>query len=90
MGHLYHKRRQLPAALLQVLRGRLRPGDGLLGRSSSYVAFMVYKRLAIQLRRKRSRCDGVFYNWAYSDFTNKVYSSNTNLEVVTLCTMVSG
>ncbi|ELK12454.1 hypothetical protein PAL_GLEAN10014861 [Pteropus alecto] len=37
MGHLYHKRRQLPTALLHVLRGRLRPGDGLLWSSSSYV-----------------------------------------------------
>ncbi|XP_062072001.1 UPF0450 protein C17orf58 homolog isoform X1 [Lepus europaeus] len=36
MGHIYHKRRQLPAALLQVLRGRLRPGDGLLGTGSGY------------------------------------------------------
>ncbi|XP_049636768.1 UPF0450 protein C17orf58 homolog [Suncus etruscus] len=37
MGHIYHKRRQLPASLYQVLRGRLRPGDGLLRSSSSYV-----------------------------------------------------
>ncbi|XP_053426799.1 UPF0450 protein C17orf58 homolog [Nycticebus coucang] len=43
MGHIYHKRRQLPAALLQVLRGRLRPGDGLL-RSSSYVKRFNRKR----------------------------------------------
>uniref|UniRef100_A0A2K6MNH2 NTR domain-containing protein n=1 Tax=Rhinopithecus bieti TaxID=61621 RepID=A0A2K6MNH2_RHIBE len=37
MGHIYHKRGQLPTTLLQVLRGRLRPGDELLRRSSSYV-----------------------------------------------------
>ncbi|KAF6298125.1 hypothetical protein mRhiFer1_001738 [Rhinolophus ferrumequinum] len=37
MGHIYHKRRQFPTALLQVLRGRLRPGDGLLWGGSSYV-----------------------------------------------------
>ncbi|XP_063097910.1 UPF0450 protein C17orf58 homolog isoform X2 [Cavia porcellus] len=37
MGHIYHKRRQLPTTLLQVLRGRLRPGDGLVRSSSSYV-----------------------------------------------------
>ncbi|KAM6175106.1 UPF0450 protein C17orf58 homolog isoform 2-T2 [Erethizon dorsatum] len=37
MGHIYHKRRQLPTALLQVLGGRLRPGDGLVRSSSSYV-----------------------------------------------------
>lgn len=44
MGHIYHKRRQLPTALLQVLRGRLRPGDGLLRGSSSYVKRFNRKR----------------------------------------------
>nr|KAF6308762.1 hypothetical protein mPipKuh1_001703 [Pipistrellus kuhlii] len=44
MGHIYHKRRQLPTALLQVLRGRLRPGDGLLQSSSSYVKRFNRKR----------------------------------------------
>nr|XP_005328279.2 UPF0450 protein C17orf58 homolog [Ictidomys tridecemlineatus] len=44
MGHIYHKRRQLPTALLQVLRGRLRPGDGLLRSSSSYVKRFNRKR----------------------------------------------
>lgn len=44
MGHIYHKRRQLPIALLQVLRGRLRPGDGLLRGSSSYVKRFNRKR----------------------------------------------
>ncbi|XP_003417350.2 UPF0450 protein C17orf58 homolog isoform X1 [Loxodonta africana] len=43
MGHIYHKRRQLPTALLRVLRGRVRPGDGLL-RSSSYVKRFNRKR----------------------------------------------
>ncbi|XP_023569886.1 UPF0450 protein C17orf58 homolog [Octodon degus] len=37
MGRIYHRRRQLPAALLQVLRGRLRPGDGLVRSGSGYV-----------------------------------------------------
>ncbi|XP_058531566.1 UPF0450 protein C17orf58 homolog [Ochotona princeps] len=37
MGHIYHKRRQLPAALLQVLGGRVQPGDGLLGGGGGYV-----------------------------------------------------
>uniref|UniRef100_G3RXB2 NTR domain-containing protein n=1 Tax=Gorilla gorilla gorilla TaxID=9595 RepID=G3RXB2_GORGO len=37
MGHIYHKRGQLPTALRQVLRGHLCPGDGLLRSSSSYV-----------------------------------------------------
>lgn len=44
MGHIYHKRRQLPTALLQVLRGRLRPGDGLLRGSSGYVKRFNRKR----------------------------------------------
>ncbi|XP_036053959.1 UPF0450 protein C17orf58 homolog isoform X4 [Onychomys torridus] len=44
MGHIYHKRRQLPTAVLQVLRGRLRPGDGLLRGSSSYVKRFNRKR----------------------------------------------
>ncbi|XP_004707602.2 UPF0450 protein C17orf58 homolog [Echinops telfairi] len=44
MGHVYHKRRQLPAALLRVLRGRVRPGDGLLRSSSSYVKRFNRKR----------------------------------------------
>uniref|UniRef100_A0A7M4DUJ4 Chromosome 17 open reading frame 58 n=1 Tax=Crocodylus porosus TaxID=8502 RepID=A0A7M4DUJ4_CROPO len=44
MGQIYHKRRQLPATLQQFLRGRLRPGDGLLGSSSSYVKRFNRKR----------------------------------------------
>ncbi|XP_032055820.1 UPF0450 protein C17orf58 homolog [Aythya fuligula] len=43
-GQTYHKRRQIPANLLQILRGRLRPGDGLLGRSRSYVKRFNRKR----------------------------------------------
>ncbi|XP_074745443.1 UPF0450 protein C17orf58 homolog isoform X1 [Strix uralensis] len=44
MGRIYHKRRQIPANLLQFLRGRLRPGDGLLRSSSSYVKRFNRKR----------------------------------------------
>ncbi|XP_038613126.1 UPF0450 protein C17orf58 homolog isoform X2 [Tachyglossus aculeatus] len=45
MGQIYYKRRQLPTALLQVLRGRLRPGDGLLkSRGGSYVKRFNRKR----------------------------------------------
>uniref|UniRef100_A0A6I8N8R1 NTR domain-containing protein n=1 Tax=Ornithorhynchus anatinus TaxID=9258 RepID=A0A6I8N8R1_ORNAN len=44
MGQIYHKRRQLPTALLQVLRGRLRPGDGLLKSSGGYVKRFNRKR----------------------------------------------
>ncbi|KAI6075731.1 hypothetical protein LUU34_00279700 [Aix galericulata] len=44
MGQIYHRRRQIPADLLQILRGRLRPGDGLLGSSSSYMKRFNRKR----------------------------------------------
>ncbi|XP_062447701.1 UPF0450 protein C17orf58 homolog isoform X2 [Rhea pennata] len=44
MGQIYHKRRQIPASLLQFLQGRLRPGDGLLRSSSSYVKRFNRKR----------------------------------------------
>ncbi|KAK4811798.1 hypothetical protein QYF61_008619 [Mycteria americana] len=44
MGRIYHKRRQIPASLLQFLRGRLRPGDGLLRSSSGYVKRFNRKR----------------------------------------------
>ncbi|XP_074870563.1 UPF0450 protein C17orf58 homolog isoform X3 [Carettochelys insculpta] len=44
MGQIYHKRRQLPAPLLQFLRGRLRPGDGLLRSSSNYIKRFNRKR----------------------------------------------
>ncbi|XP_053144431.1 UPF0450 protein C17orf58 homolog isoform X2 [Hemicordylus capensis] len=37
MGHIYHRRRQLPVILQEYVRGRLRPGDGLLWSGSSYV-----------------------------------------------------
>ncbi|NWR66321.1 CQ058 protein, partial [Bucorvus abyssinicus] len=44
MGQIYHKRRQIPADLLQFLRGHLRPGDGLVRSSSSYVKRFNRKR----------------------------------------------
>ncbi|NXX87151.1 CQ058 protein, partial [Urocolius indicus] len=44
MGQIYHKRRQIPPDLLRVLGGRLRPGDGLLHSSSSYVKRFNRKR----------------------------------------------
>ncbi|KAG6936937.1 chromosome 17 orf 58 [Chelydra serpentina] len=44
MGQIYQKRRQLPAPLLQFLRGRLRPGDGLLRSGSNYVKRFNRKR----------------------------------------------
>ncbi|XP_039182725.1 UPF0450 protein C17orf58 homolog [Crotalus tigris] len=37
MGHLYHRRRQLTTVLQERVRGRLRPGDGLLCRGNSYM-----------------------------------------------------
>ncbi|NXS58163.1 CQ058 protein, partial [Brachypteracias leptosomus] len=44
MGQIYHKRRQIPTNLLQLLGGRLRPGDGWLRSSSSYVKRFNRKR----------------------------------------------
>ncbi|XP_066188549.1 UPF0450 protein C17orf58 homolog [Sylvia atricapilla] len=55
MGHVYHKRRQVPAELLAALRGRLRPGDGWLGSGSSYVRRFNRKR-DLRVRAARSRC----------------------------------
>ncbi|NXU17008.1 CQ058 protein, partial [Pardalotus punctatus] len=55
MGHVYHKRWQVPAELLPALRGRLRPGDGWLGSSSSYVRRFNRKR-DLRVRAARSKC----------------------------------
>lgn len=55
MGHVYHKRRQVPAELLPALRGRLRPGDGWVGSSSSYVGRFNRKR-DLRVRAARSKC----------------------------------
>ncbi|KAK2536810.1 UPF0450 protein C17orf58 homolog isoform X3 [Columba livia] len=54
MGRIYHKRRQIPANLLRFLRGRLRPGDGLL-RSSSYVKRFNRKRNR-KVQAARTKC----------------------------------
>uniref|UniRef100_A0A8D0BBR1 Chromosome 17 open reading frame 58 n=1 Tax=Salvator merianae TaxID=96440 RepID=A0A8D0BBR1_SALMN len=37
MGHVYHRKRQLPRVLQEHVRGHLRPGDGLLWKGSSYI-----------------------------------------------------
>ncbi|NXV03583.1 CQ058 protein, partial [Cettia cetti] len=55
MGHIYHKRRQVPAELLPALRGRLRPGDGWVGSSGSYVRRFNRKR-DLRVRAARSKC----------------------------------
>ncbi|XP_053851008.1 UPF0450 protein C17orf58 homolog isoform X1 [Vidua macroura] len=55
MGHIYHKRRQVPAELLPALRGRLRPGDGWVGSGSSYVRRFNRKR-DLRVRAARSKC----------------------------------
>ncbi|XP_063265153.1 UPF0450 protein C17orf58 homolog isoform X2 [Prinia subflava] len=55
MGHIYHKRWQLPAELLPALRGRLRPGDGWVGSSSSYVRRFNRKR-DLRVRAALSQC----------------------------------
>ncbi|NXY46605.1 CQ058 protein, partial [Ceuthmochares aereus] len=55
MGRVYHKRRQIPADLLPLLRGRLRPGDGLLQSSVSYVKRFNRKRHH-KVQAARSKC----------------------------------
>lgn len=55
MGQIYHKRRQIPANLMQFLRGHLRPGDGLLASSSSYVKRFNRKRNR-KVQGARSKC----------------------------------
>ncbi|XP_017667352.1 PREDICTED: UPF0450 protein C17orf58 homolog isoform X1 [Lepidothrix coronata] len=55
MGRIFHKRRELPAELLPALRGRLRPGDGWIGSSSSYVRRFNRKR-DHKVQAARSKC----------------------------------
>nr|XP_060619081.1 UPF0450 protein C17orf58 homolog [Anolis sagrei ordinatus] len=56
MGQLYHRRRQLPAVLQEPVRGRLRPGDGLLWRGKSYVKrFNRRRNLKVQ-RAVHTKC----------------------------------
>lgn len=55
MGQIYHKRRQIPANLVQFLRGHLRPGDGLLASSSSYVKRFNRKRNR-KVQGARTKC----------------------------------
>lgn len=55
MGHIYHKRRQVPAELLPALRGRLRPGDGWVGSGSGYVR-RFNRRRDLRVRAARSKC----------------------------------
>ncbi|NXU59733.1 CQ058 protein, partial [Turnix velox] len=55
MGEIYHKRRQIPAKLLQVLRGRLRPGDGLLSSSSYSKRFNRKRNHKVQVAHTKCR-----------------------------------
>ncbi|XP_057894721.1 UPF0450 protein C17orf58 homolog isoform X1 [Melospiza georgiana] len=55
MGHIHHKRRQVPPELLPALRGRLRPGDGWVGSGSGFVRRFNRKR-DLRVRAARSRC----------------------------------
>ncbi|KAM9857563.1 UPF0450 protein C17orf58 homolog [Aulostomus maculatus] len=55
MGQIYHRRRHLPNDLLNLLGGRLKPGDGLL-RSNNYVKRFNKRRHQKTLDATRSRC----------------------------------
>ncbi|XP_070596451.1 UPF0450 protein C17orf58 homolog isoform X2 [Erythrolamprus reginae] len=56
MGHLYHRRRQLPTVLQERVRGRLRPGDGLLCRGNSYMKRFNRRRDQKVQGAARSKC----------------------------------
>uniref|UniRef100_A0A4X2L5Q8 Uncharacterized protein n=1 Tax=Vombatus ursinus TaxID=29139 RepID=A0A4X2L5Q8_VOMUR len=51
MAHIYHRRR-----LLQVLQGHLKPGDGMLRSSSSYVKRFNCKRGEKIQRAAHTKC----------------------------------
>ncbi|XP_071361871.1 UPF0450 protein C17orf58 homolog [Trachinotus anak] len=55
MGQIYHRRRHLPNDLLNLLSGKLKPGDGLL-RSNNYVKRFNKRRHQKALEATRSRC----------------------------------
>ncbi|CAN9510148.1 unnamed protein product [Ophioblennius macclurei] len=55
MGQIYHRRRHLPTDLLNLLGGKLKPGDGLL-KSNSYVKRFNKRRHQKALEATRSRC----------------------------------
>ncbi|XP_034044730.1 uncharacterized protein LOC117526759 [Thalassophryne amazonica] len=55
MGQIYHRRRHLPSDLLNLLGGKLKPGDGLL-RSNNYVKRFNKRRHQKALEASSSRC----------------------------------
>ncbi|XP_029366066.1 uncharacterized protein LOC115048600 [Echeneis naucrates] len=55
MGQIYHRRRHLPSDLLNLVSGKLKPGDGLL-RSNNYVKRFNKRRHQKALEATRSRC----------------------------------
>ncbi|XP_017290642.1 uncharacterized protein LOC108247205 [Kryptolebias marmoratus] len=55
MGQIYHRRRHLPSDLLNLLGGKLKPGDGLL-RSNNYVKRFNKRRHQKALEATHSRC----------------------------------
>ncbi|XP_077461882.1 UPF0450 protein C17orf58 homolog [Stigmatopora argus] len=55
MGQIYHRRRHLPNDLLNLLGGRLKPGDGIL-RSSNYVKRFNKRKHQKVLEATRNKC----------------------------------
>ncbi|KAF3852331.1 hypothetical protein F7725_005686 [Dissostichus mawsoni] len=55
MGQIYHRRRHLPSDLLNLLGGKLKPGDGLL-RSNNYIKRFNKRRHQKALEATRSKC----------------------------------
>lgn len=55
MGQIYHRRRYLPGDLVNLLGGKLKPGDGLL-RSNNYIKRFNKRRHQKALEATHSRC----------------------------------
>ncbi|XP_020638003.3 UPF0450 protein C17orf58 homolog isoform X1 [Pogona vitticeps] len=56
MGQIYHRRWQLPTILQEQVRGRLRPGDGLLWMGSSYMKRFNRRRDQKVQRAAHTKC----------------------------------
>ncbi|XP_068118902.1 UPF0450 protein C17orf58 homolog [Hyperolius riggenbachi] len=56
MGQIYHKRMELPPSLQRTVNGRLRPGDGLVTSSSSFVRRYNRKKDRKVLAAAHSKC----------------------------------
>lgn len=70
MGQIYHRRRHLPGDLLNLLGGKLKPGDGLL-RSNNYVKRFNKRRHQKTLDAIRSKCRWIKHREAFTPCTGR-------------------